>query len=496
MSNGRQLWLSPEWANKGLHVALLTMLEILPIQACLLMYAAGTTSMSVAFGPLWLIVAAILAFALIRQRVGEREALLVMILSVLLGASVCLLFAALSPTAYGDVAGGLFSTGWVNALRRDALYDTARFNGLFSIVPFVFYLGWRGLTLGAGFPRAYVTLRRFAFGLAVIIVACVGALSVPKQAQPELESVLLLLVALEAFAGLAAAAMARRDEEQTAAVGADARESTRWLLNAFGAAALVVGVAFLIGLTLDLSLATPITRALGSLGAIITTALSWLTEHLAYLLWILFVKTLGAWFFKNKQFIQMPKEEPGAIASKTHKQPVIVPPPHQLVVAAEIIISALVVGTLLYIIYRLVAYLLRAQRAPTDPEMDEEREGLNEGGLLRRQLADLLGRLRGAFSTEPDPLQSGGVRWHFREVLRAGTAAGLARRDGETADEYGRRIAAVTQVASVAGPDASLSTLTTAYDDARYGERERPAAPAVAAEAKRLTDALRRLRGR
>lgn len=494
MSSRRQLWLSPDRVNNSLHIALLTLLEILPIQACLLMYAAGTTSMSNAFGPLWLITVVLLAFALVRRKLGERSTVAVMILSVLVGVNACILFAALAPTAYGGVAGGLFSMNWVNALRQDATHDTARFNGLFSILPFVAYLGWRGLILGAGFPRTYVTLRRFAIGLTVIIVACLGALSVPPQAQPELESALLLLVALEAFAGLATAAMARRDEEQATAEDANARENTRWLLNAFGAAAFVVGVAFLIGLTLDLNLATPLTRAVGVFGSVVNSALSWLIERFAYLLWILFVKTIGAWLFRNAQFYQSPPRDTGAVAPGAHKQPVIVPPPYQVLVAAEIIIGALCVGVLLFVIYRLVTYLLRARRAPTDPEMDEEREGLDGSGLLKRQIADLLGQLRGAFASDSDPLRAGGVRWHFREALRAGAAAGLERRDGETADEYGRRMSAVTQAAQGAGSEASFATLTAAYDDARYGEREAPATPAVVTEAKRLTDALRRLR--
>lgn len=494
MSSRRQLWLSPDRVNDGLHIALLTLLEVLPIQACLLIYAAGTTSMSNAFGPLWLIAAVLLMFALVRRKVGDRSTVLVTILSVFVGACGCILFTALAPTAYGEVAGGPFSMGWVNALHQDAAHDTARFNGLFSIPPFVAYLGWRGLTLGAGFPRTYVTLRRLAIGLSVIIVACMGVLSVPSQAQRELGSALLLLVALEAFAGLATAALARRDDQQTTAEGANSRENTRWLLNALGAAAFVVGVAYLVGLTLDLRMATPLTRAVGNFGVLVNAALSWLIERFAYLLWILFVKTLGAWLFKNAQFYQSPPRDTGAVAPGAHKQPVIVPPPYQVLVTAEIIIGALCVGALLFVIYRLVTYLLRARRAPTDPEMDEEREGLDGRGLLRRQIAELLGQLRGVFASEPDPLRAGSVRWHFREALRAGAAAGLERRDSETADEYGRRMTAITQAAQGAGSEASFATLTAAYDHARYGEHDAPATPAIAAEAKRLTDALRRLR--
>src|SRR6185437_486841 len=58
-------------------------------------------------------------------------------------------------------------------------------------------------------PRIETTLRRFTISMAVVVVACIGALVVPATLQATLQGALLTLLALDVFAGLAAAALAR-----------------------------------------------------------------------------------------------------------------------------------------------------------------------------------------------------------------------------------------------------------------------------------------------
>ena len=119
--------------------------------------------------------------------------------------------------------------------------------------------------------------------------------------------------------------------------------------------------------------------------------------------------------------------------------------------------------------------------------MDEEREGLDAAGLLRRQARDLLAALRRRnAAAERDPLAPGSARWLYRETLRAGTAAGVARRAGETADEYSQRLAQTLHARGAPSDESGLAALTQAYDDARYGERAEPASPEVAAASRRL----------
>ncbi len=472
---------------------MLTLLESLPIQAALLVYAAASGNLSLVFGPFWLIVAALLAFALARGILGGRNPVWLLLAVLPIGALAIVLFIGLSPTAYGNIPGGLFSTNWLIQLGRDANYDTSSFNDLFAIAPFVVYLGWRGMALGAPPPRIEPTLRRYTISLAVVVLACIGAIAAPEVIQAPLQSMLLTLLAVDVFAGLAAAALARRGGGRESLETSDA-ETARWLLTALGAAALVVAVAFALSLSVNLRLARPLIVALGALGSLLNVALSWLTSAIAYLLWIVFVKTIGAWLFQNSAFyITPPHSVSGPPEHPTHA--VLAPPPQGLVTAAEVIAIALLVALILGALYLAVRAALRLIRPPEDPEVEEERETLDANGLLRRQLADLLAGLRRRPTPATDSLSPGSVRWLYRETLRAGAAVGVARRPGETADEYSQRLAQIARERSESGGKLELEALTRAYDEARYGERETAPSPEAVTEASAATSALAKLRG-
>ncbi len=413
-----------------------------------------------------------------------------------LGVVAMALFVALSPTAYGDVAGGLFSSRWLSQLQTDAIINTPRFNDLFGIAPFVIYLGWRGLSLGAPPPRIEVTLRRFTISLAVVMVACLGALIVTNAMQAALQGALLTLLALDVFAGLAAAALARRGGGRESALGESGEETTRWLLTAFGAAALVIVISFAIGLAFNVSLFAPLLRAMGPVGVAVNAALIWLTTGLAYLLWIAFVRTIGAWLFQHTAFyVTAPKSVASTPARHPHHA-VLAPPPAGFLIAATVIIGLVMAGVIVFLVYLAVRALLRSIRAAAEPEMDEEREALDARGLLRRQARDLLASLRrGSGAAERDPLTHGGARWLYRETLRAGAAAGIARSEGETADEYSRRLALAMQQRGAVSGETGLTALTQAYDDSRYGESAAQITPAASAEARQAISALGKLRG-
>jgi hypothetical protein len=491
-------WLSPERLTLALTFALLTLLEVVPIQAALLTLAGATqSSLAETFGPLWLIVATLLLFALARWWLGSRHPAWLALASLLISAIVIASFVALSPTAYGAMPGGLFSSHWLDQLQVDAIIDAPRFNGLFIIVPCVAYLGWRGLTLGAPTPRIETTLRRFTISLAVVMFACIAALAVPAALQPSLQGALLTLLAVEVFAGLAAAALSRRGGGRESTDADAGAETMRWLLTAFGAAALVIAVSFGIGLALNFSLLSSALGGLGPVGVAVNSALAWLVNGLAYLLWITFVKTIGAWLFQNAAFYITPPATVSSTPSQHPHHSVLAPPPMGLVVAAGVIVGLVILGVVVIAVYVVVRTLLRTLLASAEPEMDEEREALDAAGLLRRQARDLLAGLRRrSGAAERDPLTPGTARWHFRETLRAGAAAGVVRRAGETADEYSQRLALTLQARGAPSEDAALTALTRAYDDARYGERPADATEAeVATASRRLTAALNRMRG-
>lgn len=486
-------WLSPERLSIAFSVGLLALLELIPVQALLLTYA-GITQLSLAdtFGPLWLIVAALLAFALIRWRLGELHPARIALVSLVVALIAAAGFVVLSPTAYGSITGGPFSPNWVNQLVLDATLDTQRFNGLFFIVPMVIYLGWRGLTLGAPPPRIEPTLRRFTISLAVVMAACLGAATAPAPLQAGLTGALLGLLALDVFAGLAAAALARRGAGREEGQVESGVEMARWLLTALAAAALVILVSFVIGLALNLNLFLFLLRALGPVGDVVNRALAWLVNGLAYLLWVAFVKTIGAWLFQNSAFyIHAPKAP--SVGSVQHHA-TLQPPPLGFLVAAGFLVGLIVLIILGFILYEGVRAILRSLKPAPNPELDEDRESLDARGLLRRQAQELLAGLRRGSSAERDPLTHGSARWLYREALRAGASAGIARRPGETADEYSRRLAQTMQERGLSPDEPGLAALTATYDDARYGDNAAEAPLDVVASSRRLTTTLSKLR--
>ena len=476
-------------------IALLTLLETLPIQAALLTYtAANGIALDQTFGPFWLILATVLLFALLRWRLGSHHPAWVVSGTLLIGLLTAALFVALSPTAYGSTAGSIFSFNWLAQLGADATIDSARFNGLFAIAPIVAYLGWRGLVLGGPLPKINTTLQRFMISLAVVMMACISGLAAPATLQGTLQGALLTLLALDAFAGLAAAALTRRNGEREPGQ-ADARsETTRWLLTAFGAAALVIVVAYLIGLALNFRLLSALVAALGPVGAVINTAVAWLVDGIAYIIWTIFY-FLFSWVPKAKGPLIPRVPRPTSLPKNKSFHPATsIPEP--FLIAAGLLVGLIVLVLLVVAINAAVRSLLRTLRAGAEPEVDEDRESLDARGLLRRQARDLLNALRRRGGAERDPLTAGGARWLYREALRAGAAAGIARQPGETADEYSRRLDTTLREQGAANDDARLATLTRAYDDARYGaedERQAKAAPDVVAASRWVTAALRKL---
>lgn len=443
---------------------------------------------------MWLIVATMLLFALARWRIGNKHPAWIVCAALLIAVSAVALFVALSPTAYGSSPGGVFSSTWINRLTSDATSDSPRFNGLFVIAPVVTYLAWRGLVLGGSLPKIDATLRRFMISLAVVVVACICGLVAPANLQPTLQGALLTLLALDAFAGLAAAALSRRGGEHDTAETATRPETARWVLTALGSAASVIAVAYLIGLALNFRLLSALIEALGPIGAVINTAVTWLIGVIAYIIWNIFIALFG-WVPKATGPLIPNPPRPTQVPHMRPFQPG--PPiPAPFVIAATVIVMLVVIALIVIAINAALRALLRTLRASAQPEVDEEREALDARGLLRRQARDLLNALLRRGGTERDPLMAGSARWLYREALRAGAAAGMTRQPGETADEYSQRLGVALREPATASDDARLATLTHAYDDARYGgdeERQVRARPDVVAAARGVTAALRKL---
>jgi hypothetical protein len=128
-------------------------------------------------------------------------------------------------------------------------------------------------------------------------------------------------------------------------------------------------------------------------------------------------------------------------------------------------------GLLLVIVLAWLWHGLRARRqlAPSDTRPEERRSALS-ASRIGRDLADGVRALRDAALTAI----AGGMDWRARGVrrlyarlLRHLAASGATRAPHETPHEF-RPLAAHV----LPGHDEDLAALTTAYEGARYGERE------------------------
>lgn len=451
---------------------------------------------SQAIGPFWLLSAIFIGFALIRRALGPRGTGAVAPAALLFGVLAVALLVRLSPSAYGAF-GGIWGAGsWWGQLQRDAFYDTQRFNGLFALPLIVAYLGWRGLTLGARLPTADQARLRLVVSVSALILAIILAVVAPPNYQPTLAAILVTLLAVGAFAGLSASSLIRWREAAGESLirPAGARDERRWLATGLGLAALIAVIALVLGLSLNLAAILSLLRALGPVGSAVSAAIQWLTQGIAYLLYLLVSAIKGLLGGGGGIPLTPPHTPPVGTRHQPLKQPTQYVPPIFGVIAAVLfglallaLIVALVVGG--------VRALLREPQGEENDDVDEDREALDARRLLEEQARGLFHR-SGRRRAPADDLPVGAsVRRLYREVLRAAAGVGLARRPGETPDEFAPRVAHGLGERGVSAEEAQVGALTAAYDDTRYGElnRDAPAPEAAVAEARRLTSALRRL---
>ncbi len=468
-------------------------LEAAPVQAWLIVYAAaqiGDARQTAA--PFWLVAGILALFAVARWRLMRYSAIAVMGAWILLAGVSVLALARFSPLMFGGESLPLFSTSWLSALSN----GETDYSGLAGLIPLTVYLGWRGSALGEPAPAFSRVSRRFSIGLGALTLAIFGSLATPPAFVGDVSAALLILLALEGFAGMSALALSRplAGSGRTDTIMPGAEYSTRWQITAVIMAFVISASVALIGGALNVRALRTLFTWLGPVATLLNQAGAWLTQSLAYLLYLISVYWLSFLIPKNLPNQPPHTPQPPSGVKNTHVTP---PIPAAYGNIAAIIIGAIAVIGVLILLFLLARVLLKSLSKSTDEEVEEEREDLDAGGLLRQQARNLLNRWRSARRrpSERDELRRGGARWLYREVLRAGARAGYERRESETADEYAARLATALDAgaARTGDSDASeLRALTRAYDDARYGaaEHDPPASDAVAA---RTRQAVRRI---
>lgn len=483
--------LSPNALREALLTLSLLAIEVVPVQAWLIVYAAAQVGdISLTAAPLWLIAAITAAYALARRGLARFGTGALLGAWALLFVASILLMARFSPLIYGVSTYPYDSISWLNALYAGQFDDSA----LFVLCVLIAYLSWRGTAIGKRVSGFLQVSRRFWIGLGALGLAIFGSLAVPLAFRDQIQAALLALFAVDAFAGLTALALSRPlgGASRTDALLPGAEHSFRWHALSLIMSFAVVMCVMLVSGAMNLGAAHELLAWLGPVGAVLNGATEWITVAIAYVLYVP-VAFLAKLFSSSSNSSHVTAPKPPTSFQK-HLPPSRVPAVYGEVAGVIVVVLAVVlVIVILFAIARAIASA--RDRGPAET-LDEERENLETQGLLGQQARALLDRWRTRVRRrDVDPLRPNGMRWRFREVLRAGANVGLERAPTETASEYVTRLSSAlnSSQGSHGSIEADLSALARAYEDARYGDRAEadPIAPsAVATQERAVTQRL------
>ena len=475
------------------------LLELLPVQALLLVFtAAGNSPLgSEPISPLisaMLLVAAWAAGAILRGAPVSSAVAVVAPCCV----AACALVLLTSPSAYAG------SANPVGDLLGDLGGATPRVFADAGLMAVTLFVGWRGYVAGSEPPSGGSVGRSFKLGLAVVLLAVACAALIHNPQQGPLLGALALMLPVEVYVGLVASALARihRERLRNDVVVAAGTEGS-WLGMALGLSGVLVCATLILSLVINYGSVGALLSYLGPVGGAINAIVSAVTNLIGLLLYLLLNPVVQGLKGKAGQPSATPPQgvptcPPGTPAAQCIHAHNTVPPEwlHAAVLVAQVLVVLMVIAVALWLLRRLIAG--RRLFAPPMGAVEEERESLDASSLLGAQLRALLAGLRRPPSA-PDPLTPGTVRYLYRDVLRAAARAGVGRAAAETPDEFAARTAWSAPPANGATPPAEpdITALSEAYDAARYAEREpeQPALGALRATARRITDMLRR-RGR
>lgn len=459
---------------------MVVLMETLPIEAWQLILAGYSHTIARPPLPWWLLLAIPLVSYLSmpagprgrRRFAGGAFTAFVVVVALLL---------RFSPAAYADSAHGLFDLGWLSAFGNDAAAGDPRFGAVVALLAVAVYLRWRGARLKSVRLDTQDTLQRFKYGMVVVIVAAVVALTLDASQRSLALGVLAALLPLEVFVGLVGTSLARvqhlRTQRATSAqIGAEAQ----WLRVTFGFAGLIVAFTLVVSLIINYQAVGSLLTHFGPVGQLIlwlvTTVVGALVQVMAFVL------------NPIVSFLQhiIPHAKPRTPAANGNGAGLCIPGPNLkcrtntrpqdnvapiATLFMELLLLVVASGVFLFIM-RL--FFLRNGVERDTAMGEDEREALDARSLFRAQLHAVIQNLgRKSQPDEPEALPAGGVRYAYREVLRAATARGLHRASSETPDEYARRLTATAPLNTATSGEANdLNDLSRAYNAARYADRE------------------------
>lgn len=493
----------PLWSSRRLQEALLivavVLLETVPIEAWQLILAGYSHTITQPPIPIWLLLLIPFAGYIVTpaQSGGRRR---VSTTAIVVFAIVAVLLLRFSPAAYASVARGVFDFSWASALGNDLAAGDARLGSEVALVGMTAYLWWRGSRLKSLRLDTQDTLQRFKYGMAIVTVAALVALGLDGSQKTVALGALALLLPLEVFVGLVGTSMARVQHlRMQRSSGAQAGAEAQWLRVTFGFAGLLVAFALAVSLIINYQAVGSLLTHLGPVGQFILWLVTIIIEAFVRVLAFIFDPVVS--FLKHAiphTSAQRQQTQPGGICipgpnlkCRTNTQPQDnVSPLARLFM--ELLLLVVASGAFAFIMR--LFFLRNGVERDTDMGEDE-REALDARGLFRAQLRAMLRNLgRKNQEEEPDLLPRESVRYAYREVLQAAAERGLRRTGSETPDEYARRLTETAPFSMATDGEAGdLTALSTAYNAARYAEREPPPGEreSIRRRATKLVQALR-----
>lgn len=455
----------------------LILVEMLPVEAWLIVFAGGVRgSIANVAAPLWFLVAVMtLAWAVAWrcERFGMGRVVLV---SAPLFLLAWLTLLRISPSAYGAVP--LRLDGVLDPLLADVTHGVRRFSDDMALTALLAYVWWRGLMLGSKPPSHDEVLRRFQWSLAAFLLALFGLASTGGSTGGSLFGAISLLLPVEVFVCLTAAALAnvslarlRSRESQTG------ETESRWVASAILLAGLVATLALVINIFVNFESVSALLRQMGPVGMALDGAAQWLISAFVQVLGVVIDRPLQ--FFFDWLQSHGPRRPPPTSAPtcpqgssdpaciSRNAPPALNTVPRGVVITLDIFVVAVVIVVFVVLLKRLLA----RQSLEDGVMVKEEREAIGGRGLFGAQVRALFARpTRKARAAEQ--VAAGTVRALYRDVLRAAERVGLGRESTETPDEYARRLIEAAPLSGAEEERGDVAALSAAYDGARYGERE------------------------
>lgn len=401
-------------------------------------------------------------------------------LNILLGVLYLLLVGTVWYFRFYQNSGPLWSFHWISVSLDALTRDDNQVLTLIGMAVLLVVLWLRGMALARDPKDHSLISRNFKIGFALLVLPFVFGGVFSPTIREALGLQLGLLLPLFLFLGLSALSLARLAEIRRERRGAGSPPPhllRRWLLAMLTVSGALALLLLVLELIFSYHTLQALIRALEPFVDAVGTIFGWLVVVVAYVFYgIYYLVYLGAKALKSlftpvQHPIQPPQPQPNK-PLPFNTNPPGTPSDWLAFGRWALLVVAVVV---------LLAFLLRALLAiiPQDRvNGEEERENLDAMGLLGAQLRGLLAAVTARFRRQgvqnagsSDGVPAASVRALYRRLLARVAALGLGRRAQETPQELAERlVVALASEEVVVFTD--LAILTTAYEQARYGERE------------------------